>query len=135
MPQPPPRSDVLLAVMGGPHADDLTTSLLRLAQALLDRGGRVQVWTCGYATALTQCALGEHKPRNVVDWSRDYATTATLVTGLLAAHPDRLDWSACRFCSEERAMVGHLPQVRVRPPFVFGQYVAAADRTLFLGVI
>ncbi|MBF6216470.1 hypothetical protein IU487_36465, partial [Nocardia puris] len=47
-------ADVLLALMGAPHASDLITTALRMVQALLEQGGRVQVWTCGYATTLTQ---------------------------------------------------------------------------------
>lgn len=129
------RADVLLALMGAPHTSDMVTSALRLTQALLDRGARVQVWTCGYATALTQASLGESKPRNVVDWSRDYPSSATLVRELLANSRGRLSWYSCRFCAEERGAAEQIPQIRVRPPFKFGEHVAAAAKTMFLGVI
>lgn len=130
-----PAADVLLALMGAPHTSDMVTSALRLTQALLDRGGRVQVWTCGYATTLTQVSLGETKPRNVVDWSRDYPSTAALVRELLAGSDGRLSWYSCRFCGEERGVTGHVPQIQVRAPFKFGEHVAASAKTLFLGVI
>lgn len=130
-----PRCDLLLAVMGAPHASDLTTTVLRLTQALLDRDATVQVWTCGYATLLTQASLGPAKPRNVLDWTREYPTTAALIEDMVAAHPGRLAWYSCRFCSQERGVTEHVAAVRVRTPFRFGEHVAAADRTLFLGVI
>ena len=129
------RFDVLLALMGAPHVSDMTTTVLRLVDAILERGGRVQVWTCGYATMLTQRALGDTKPRNVIDWSTDYPSTAALIAGLLAAAGCRLSWCACRFCSEERGATAHIDGVRVRPPFKFGEHVAGAGRTLFVGVI
>lgn len=130
-----PRADVLLAMMGAPHASDLVTSALRMTQAMLDRGGLVHVWTCGYATTLTQLSLGESKPRNVVDWSRDYPSAASLIRELLSASGGRLAWYSCRFCGEERGVTQHIPEVKVRPPFKFGDHVAAAGKTLFLGVI
>ncbi len=129
------RSDLLLALMGAPHASELVTSTLRLTRAALARDARVQVWTCGYATALTASALGRHKPRNVVDWSREHPSTAGIVGDLIDAADGRLTWFSCRFCSEERGVAAHIPQVRVRAPATFGAHVAAADRTLFLGVI
>ncbi len=128
-------SDVLLAVMGAPHTGELTTTVLRLTQALLDQQGSVQVWTCGYATMLTQETLGASKPRNVVAWTTDYPSSLTLVGDLLTAYPDTLRWYSCRFCSEERGATHHLPAVRLRPPFKFGEHVAAARRTLVMGVI
>jgi hypothetical protein len=129
------KSDLLLAVMGAPHVSDMTTTLFRVAQSVLERGGTLQVWTCGYATMLTHGALGEQKPRNMVDWAGDYPSTTTLARELLAAHPERLRWYACRFCSEERGVSEHIPEVRVRPPFKFADHVAAAGKTVFLGVI
>jgi len=128
-------ADVLLVLMGAPHTCDMVTSSLRLTQALLGRGGRVQVWTCGYATTLTHASLGENKPRNVVDWSRDYPSSATLVRELLTGSQGRLSWYSCRFCAEERGAAEQIPQIRVRPPFKFGEHVAAAAKTVFVGTI
>jgi sulfur relay (sulfurtransferase) complex TusBCD TusD component (DsrE family) len=129
------RNDLLLAVMGAPHGSEQTTTLLRLAQAVLERGSTVEVWTCGYATMLTHEALGERKPRNMVDWEGDYPSAAALVGELLSAYAGRLRWSACRFCSEERGVTAHIPEVRVRPPFKFGDHLAAAGKTIFIGTI
>jgi hypothetical protein len=130
-----PRTDLLLTLMGSPHASDLVTSVLRLVQATLERGARVQVWACGYATMLTQESLGESKPRNLADWSADYPSTVSLVRELLTAFPGQLYWYGCRFCSDERGAADHIPEVRMRPPAKFGENVAAAAKTLFVGVL
>jgi|GEM_PF-2030090 hypothetical protein len=129
------KTDILFAVMGAPHASDQTTTLLRLIQATSDAGGRVGVWTCGYATMLTQASLGETKPRNVLDWRGHYPSTAAIIGGLLAEHGESVHWSACRFCGEERGVTEHIPAVRVRAPFAFADHVRAATKTMFLGVI
>ncbi|WP_445396929.1 hypothetical protein ACSMX9_24265 [Streptomyces sp. LE64] len=128
------RSDVLLAVFGGPHRTELMTTGFRMTHALLGRGATVQIWTCGDATGLTRLGLGDSKPRNVVDWTRDYPSTTALARGLLAEHPDRLRWYVCRFCSDERGMTEQIPEVRRRPPFTFWEHAVAADKTLTLGV-
>ncbi|MBO0819767.1 MAG: hypothetical protein J2P26_02835 [Nocardiopsaceae bacterium] len=135
MPRRTEKPDVMIAIMGAPHASDLVTSALRLTQALLDQGGRVNVWTCGYATTLTQASLGENKPRNVVDWSRDYPSSVTLVRGLLASNAERLAWYVCRFCSAERGAAEQIDQIRFASPFKFGEHVNAAGKALFLGVV
>ncbi|MEU9113898.1 hypothetical protein AB0D04_19470 [Streptomyces sp. NPDC048483] len=130
-----PPTDILLTVMGEPHSSDRVTSVLRMTQALLDRGARVAVWTCGYATLLTQRSLGDAKPRNLASWDTDYPSTAALVAELLDAHPDRLYWYGCRFCSDDRGATDHLPQVVLRPPAGYAANVAAARKTLTVGVI
>ncbi|MFI9824536.1 hypothetical protein ACIHFC_29400 [Streptomyces sp. NPDC052013] len=130
-----PHTDVLLTLMGAPHAGDQVTSALRLTQALLERGAAVQVWTCGYATLLTQRAQGPDKPRNLADWNRTYPSLPGLAEDLLGAFPDRLHWYGCRFCSDDRGVTEHLPQVVLRPPAGYAANVAAADKTLLIGVI
>lgn len=135
MPTRVPHTDVLLTVMGAPYESDLITTVLRLTQALLESGATVQVWACGYATMLTQQGLGDSKPRNLAAWSTPYPSTATVVREMLAAFPDRLNWYACRFCSDDRGAVAHIEQVPTRAPAKFAEHVAAADKTLFLGVM
>jgi sulfur relay (sulfurtransferase) complex TusBCD TusD component (DsrE family) len=130
-----PATDVLLTIMGAPHESDLVTSALRLTQALLEADASVQVWACGYATMLTQESHGATKPRNLVEWSVDYPSTVTLVRELLTAFPERMYWYGCRACSDDRGATSHIPEVRVQPPTRFAAHVAAAGRTIFLGVM
>ncbi|WP_049579677.1 hypothetical protein [Streptomyces sp. SBT349] len=135
MARPVPRTDVLMVLMGAPHESDLTTSVLRLVQAMLERGGSVQVWACGYATTLTQASLGAHKPRDIAHWSRAYPSTAALVGELLAAFPGRLHWYVCRFCSEDRGAGEQMPGVALRGPSAFAANGAAAAKTMMVGVL
>ncbi|WEO94724.1 hypothetical protein A6P39_012300 [Streptomyces sp. FXJ1.172] len=130
-----PRTDVLITLMGAPHESDLLTSTLRLTQAVLDRGASVQIWACGYATLLTQRALGDSKPRNLAAWSTDYPSAGRVVRRMLAAHPGALYWYACRFCSDDRGAFAHIPEVPVRAPARYAEHVAAAAKTLHAGVM
>lgn len=130
-----PQTDLLLTVMGAPHESDLFTSVLRLVQATLESGATVQVWTCGYANMMTQRGLGDTKPRNLAAWSVDYPSPACLVRELLSAFPGRLFWFGCRFCSDDRGAVDHLPEVVLRAPSRFADHVGAARKTLFIGVM
>lgn len=128
-----PRTDVLLKVLGAPHQTELVCSLLRLAEALLERGATVQVWTCAGATALTR-AGPDGKPAYRVDRDVDYPSTTRLVRELLATAPDRISWYACRFCCTDRGAAEQIPEVRVRPAGRFWEHVLAADKTVVLGV-
>jgi sulfur relay (sulfurtransferase) complex TusBCD TusD component (DsrE family) len=129
-----PHTDVLLKVLGAPHHTELVTSVFRLAEALLDRGATVQVWTCGEATGLTRAGLGDSKPPDLADWTVDYPSTARLVRELLAGTPDRISWYVCRFCCADRGAADQIPEVRVRPHAQFWRHVRAADKTVVLGV-
>ena len=127
--------DLLVTLMAPPHASDTFTTVLRLLEATLARGARVQVWTCGYATLLTQRSLGTTKPRNIVAWEREHRSAAALVRDLLAANDGRLAWHACRFCSEERGASAHIPEVKLRAPFRFAGHVAESRKTVLIGGI
>lgn len=129
-----PRTDVLLVVMGPPHTGELITSVFRLTHSLLERGATVQVWACGYSAMLSQEALGEDKPANLLDRHAEYPTTVSLIRHLLDTFPEQLYWFGCRACSEHRGATGHISEVRMRPPHTFGGHVGSATKTLFMGV-
>jgi hypothetical protein len=126
--------DLLVVAMGSPNVDDSISTMLRVIEAAAARGGRVQVWTCGYATMLTQRGLGLSKPRNALDWNTEHPSTARWVTSFLQAHPDTTRWLSCRFCSDERGAVDHIPQVRLRPAMAFGRHVGESAKTVLVGV-
>lgn len=130
---PAPRTDLLLVVMGSPHQGELVTTLLRLVRATVARGRTIQVWTCGYATMLTQTTLGQHKPVDLLDRHREHPTTATLISGLLQDHPGQLHWYGCRTCGQHRGATQHVDGVQVRPPHRFAEHVRAARRTIYVG--
>ncbi|MGP3973976.1 hypothetical protein ACTWQF_07975 [Streptomyces sp. 8N114] len=125
---------MLIKLLGAPHQTELVTSALRLTQALLDRGAKVQIWTCGDATTLTSTALGDSKPLDLTDPDADHPSTALLVRELLAAHPDALYWYACRFCCADRGAGEQISEVRERPPARFWAHVEASEKVLAMGV-
>ncbi|MDT3399153.1 hypothetical protein RKE29_21310 [Streptomyces sp. B1866] len=134
MARPVPPADILLKLLGAPYQTELITSALRLTQALLDRGARVQVWACGEATRLTWAGLGEAKPRHFGDWEREYPSPPAVVRGLLEGYPDRLHWYVCGFCCDERGTGDQIARVRRRPLTRFADHVRAAGKSLSLGV-
>jgi sulfur relay (sulfurtransferase) complex TusBCD TusD component (DsrE family) len=129
-----PAWDLLLVAMGAPYADDTVSTMLRLADASAARGGRVQVWTCGWATMLTQRSLGATKPRNALEWGTEYPSSAAWVQDFLLRHEGRTRWLSCRFCSEERGALDHVPEVRVRPAMSFARHVGESAKTVLVGV-
>lgn len=127
--------DLLVVLLGAPHARDEVSTALRWAHAAARRGGRVQVWTCGHATLLTGAALGEEKPTNVLDWAGRAETSATWATRFVEEHEGRTRWLVCRFCSDERGAGTHVAVARVRPATAFARHVRESARTLVVGVI
>ncbi|MEC3976381.1 hypothetical protein [Amycolatopsis sp. H20-H5] len=125
--------DLLLVVTAAPHSSDVITSALRLSQAVLDKGGSVRFWACGYATMLTQTTHGETKLVNTRDPGGSYPSTAAIAARMIEAGAGRFGWIGCTACSEERGATQHLPQVRRRSPARLAATMAAAKRTLYLG--
>lgn len=128
-----PRWDLLVAVMGAPYSTDATSTMLRWVAATAQAGRRVQVWTCGYATLLTQRNLGRTKESNALEWGTTYPTSSAHVEDLLERHPG-LRWLSCRFCSSERGALDHLDAVQVRPALSFGNHVRESAKTVFVGL-
>ena len=134
-----PSKQIFIGVMGAPYESELITSLMRMVDESLAQGHRVIVWTCGGATTLTQSALGEVKPRNLLDLGTDresveYPSTAALVKGLIKTAQGRLQWYVCRHCMEERGAEGQIPDVKVMPPYKFVEYHSRAEISLVMGV-
>jgi hypothetical protein len=132
-------TSLFFGVMGSPYESELTTSLLRLVAAALDSGHRVTVWTCGGATTLTRVALGDHKPKNLLDVlggfpDRTYASTAALVRALAERSEGRLQWYVCRHCAEERGALDQIAEARVQPPMRFVQHLERCDFPVIMGV-
>jgi len=125
--------DLLLIVTGAPYGSDMLTTALRLAQAVLRRGGSVRIWACGYTTMVTQTHLGELKPPNLRHPDRPYPSMPTVVRQLLAGFPGQVGWIGCTACSGERGATHHIEEVRLRSPARFAQTIAASTRTIFIG--
>lgn len=125
--------DVLLVVTAAPYSSDAVTSALRIAQAVLDGGGSVRFWACGYATMLTQTVQGDTKIVNTRDPDGHYPSSSAVARAMIAAHGDRFGWIGCTACSAERGAVSHIPEVRLRSPLRLKQTMAAAKTTVYIG--
>lgn len=132
---PKPSWDLLVALMGAPYGDDSVGTVLRLCEAVVSAGGRVQVWACGYATMLTQDSLSATKPSNVMRWADEYSSSAETVRSLVDRSAGSLRWSVCGFCSLERGATTHIGSVAVRPASTFGRRVRESATSVFVGVI
>ncbi|MEV6113822.1 hypothetical protein AB0L59_15210 [Streptomyces sp. NPDC052109] len=130
---PPGTWDLLITLTAPPFGSDTVTTVLRLADAALRRGARVQVWACGYATALTQRSLGAAKPRDLRDLRTDHPSTAAVIGGLMKSHPDAFAWYVCRFCAEDRGATEHIDGVATRSFSRFPRHVAACATTVYVG--
>lgn len=127
------RWDLLLIVTAAPYGSDMLTTALRMAQAVLAKGGSVRIWACGYTTMVTQAPLGDAKPRNLQDPERVYPSMPAVVRQLLAGWPGQLAWIGCTACSGERGATNHIEEVRLRSPARFASTIAASGRTVFIG--
>ncbi|MQS06881.1 hypothetical protein [Streptomyces alkaliphilus] len=125
--------DLLLILTAAPHSGDVVTSALRLSQAVLDKGGSVRVWACGYATMMTQDTFGDTKLPNTRDPEGYYPSPSAIVRRMIADGRGRFAWIACTACTEERGATHHIPQVRHRSPLRLATTVVGARQTLYLG--
>ncbi|QCB92295.1 hypothetical protein [Cellulomonas shaoxiangyii] len=130
-----PAWDLLLVLLGAPYAGDTVSTALTWARAAVAAGTRVQVWTCGYATSLSQAALGHAKVAHPLRRHEEHPTSVAWLDALVAEHPDRVRWLVCRFCSEERGQGPHVPAVRVRPAMSFVRHVRESAKTVVVGVV
>jgi sulfur relay (sulfurtransferase) complex TusBCD TusD component (DsrE family) len=125
--------DVLVILTAPPHTTDTLTTVLRLAQAVLDQEHTIRVWACGYNTMLTQSSLGDVKPADLRDPTKSAPTAAALIRGLLTAYKGRFSWIVCTACSADRGARDHIAAVRLRSDARLAATIAAAHRTVYIG--
>ncbi|HTJ70657.1 MAG TPA: hypothetical protein VL551_24170 [Actinospica sp.] len=138
-----PRWDLALVLTAPPYGSEALGTALRLVETALRRGAVALVWTCGYNTMLTQTALGDAKPRDPADWHAEHPTTAGIIAGLLARHPDdparprplggALTWYVCRFCALDRGAGEQIDGVRTASFSRLGGCLRRSAKTLYLG--
>ena len=128
---------IFLGVMGTPYQSELITSLFRIVQEALHQGHEIIVWTCGYATQLTQATVIRRPnmfDRGTALEDTHYFATTELVKSLFDFGEERLDWYVCNYCSEERGATDQIAEVKVKVPWTFNYYLNLADVSMVLGV-
>lgn len=128
------RWDLMVILPAAPFGDESVSTALRVLDALGRREGRVLVWACGFSTWLTQDGHPETKPVNAMDRSATYPSPQAVVRALLLAHSETLTWVACRFCSEERQFVNHLPLVRMKLAMQMAAHSRQSRKTITIGL-
>jgi hypothetical protein len=127
-------ASLFLGVMGTPYQSELATSLFRMVHESLDQGMKVVVWTCGYATMLTQNTLV--RPKDLFEPSArgPNPSTSEMARALLEYSQGRLQWYVCRYCMEERGASQQIEEVQIKIPFSFYHYLNEAETSLVMGV-
>ena len=126
--------DLMVILPAAPFSDESVSTALRFIDATASSGGRVLVWACGFATWLTQAGQPATKPSNAMDWSMDCPSPQRSVGDLLKRNAKTLTWVACRFCSEERNFVNHLPAVRMKLAMQMASCSKQALKTVTVGL-
>lgn len=129
------KKQIFIGVIGDPYESDLCTSLFRMVDAAITEGHEIVVWTCCGATSLTAEALGETKPRNLMDIGAGHAcpSTAHIVRGLIDEADGSLRWLVCRYCAEERGVTCQIEGVQITAPFKLIQHMNQADVAMIMG--
>lgn len=132
-----PKSIFLMPV-GAPFESDLTTSLLRIVDEAVNQGHEVMVWACGYATALTQDTLTDHRPEINLnpggeDELKNYPSTAHIIGNLILNSNEKLRWCICEYCMRERGTVHQIAEVDIMPPVIMLTYMDQADISMVMG--
>ena len=129
---------IFLGVMGAPFQSELCSSVLRMAEEALKQDHTVTVWTCGYATAMTQSSL--ERDQDIFTYGgcepqmHPSHPVSSVVAGLLKRYPNRLCWYVCDYCMRERGTTQQMDGVEIKIPYTFNLYLNDADVSLVLGV-
>lgn len=127
---------LFLGVMGSPFDNDLATSVFRISEATLKVGKELTIWTCGYATQITQTTnVRTVDPiSSIKTEDHDHHTLAQMAQALFRQYPQQLRWYVCQYCMEERGATSQIHEVEIMLPFSFNSYLSQADQSLVLGV-
>ena len=85
---------ITLALMDGPYESETTTTMLRIADAALRKGHKVNVFAYEGAVSLTMKDQMPHADpvKGTTAEEQDHPTTARFVEGLFKMADGRLDW-------------------------------------------
>lgn len=129
---------LFFGIMGSPFQSELSLSVLRMTEEALRQGNQVTVWTCGYATGLTQSTM--ERDQNIFEDSgleeSDCLSlpASSVVSAMLKKYPSTLNWYVCDYCMRERGCTHQMDGVEIKIPYTFNLYLNDADISLVLGV-
>lgn len=124
-----------IALMDPPYESETTTTVLRIVDAALRKGHKVNVFGYEGAVAMT---LKDQKPhpnpvhgRSVEE--QDHPTTAKFIEGLFKMADGRLQWVNCGLCVDERGSANWVDGVKRGGPGDFYKWTTESTTTLTIG--
>lgn len=104
-------STVAIILSTGSYQREAPTTVLRLAEKLLERGIEVNVWAFEEAVTLTNREQVEHnEPPSLREVLGDrHAPIGRFIDQLLRVglHGPKMDWVTCILCAQERGVENH----------------------------
>ena len=125
-----------IALMNGPYESETTTTVLRIADAAIRKGHKINIFAYEGAVNLTSRDQASH-PNPVKGTSalyeEDHPSTARFIRGLFETDADAIDWINCGVCADERGTINWIDGVRKGSPADLFQWFEESDNTLIIG--
>ena len=123
-----------IALMDPPYESETTTTGLRIVDAAVRKGHRVNVFAYEGAVNLTMKDQAAHpnpvKGTTIED--QDHPSTAKFIAGLLAT--EQVDWINCGLCVDERGAGNWIAGARRGGPADLFKWFEESTNTLIMGI-
>jgi tRNA 2-thiouridine synthesizing protein D len=135
MAQPNGAKTVAIVLATGSYEREAPTTVLRLAEKLLQRGVNVNVWAFEEAVTLTNKDQIDHSEPGALQGilGEKHSHVSKYIDMLLRAglHGAKLDWVSCILCVQERGVEKHqMNAVTIGTLGDLWKFIRAADRVI-----
>ena len=123
-----------IALMNAPYESETTTTVLRIADAAIRIGHKINIFAYEGAVNMTIRDQSPHaNPVKGTDaLEEEHPSTARFITGLLAT--GAIDWINCGMCADERGAINWIDGVRRGSPADLFKWFEESDNTLIIGL-
>ncbi len=124
---------ITIALMDPPYEAETTTTALRIMDAAVRKGHRVNVFAYEGAVNLTMKDQAAHPNpvKGTTAEEEDHPTTSRFIAGLLST--EQLDWINCGLCVDERGSGNWIDGARRGAPADFFKWTQESTNTLVIG--
>ncbi len=135
MARPNGAKTVAIVLATGSYEREAPTTVLRLAEKLLERGVNVNVWAFEEAVTLTNKDQIDHSEPGALHGvlGEKHSHVSKYIDMLLRAglHGAKLDWVSCILCVQERGVEKHqMNSVTIGTLGDLWKFIRAADRVI-----
>ena len=124
-----------IAIMEVPYESETSTTFMRIVDAALRKGHKVNVFAYEGAVALAMKEQKQHA--NAVHGltleQQDHPTTSKWIEGLFKIADGRLAWVNCGLCADERGVITIVDGPKRGSPGDFYKWHSEGDNTLVIG--